>query len=81
MSKAFQSYWTSHAINMQPNSPKNALLKKWPLWDPTNEINLQLDSPIITNQHLISDKCNFWDQLFNSTQTAHQKNQPGKQQW
>jgi carboxylesterase type B len=64
LSGNFQDYWTNFAKSLDPKvGTESSELLKWPKYDAADETNIVLDLPLSLNKHLLSNDCNFWDQL------------------
>jgi para-nitrobenzyl esterase len=58
MSNIFQKYWGNFANNGDVNGGGNTI---WPHHNKTGDYNIVLDVPSSAQQHLYSDKCQYWD--------------------
>jgi para-nitrobenzyl esterase len=63
VSSAMKDYWTEFAKTGDPNLDRQP---KWPRYEMESDRHLSLADPIKADSHLLSDKCDFWDQRVSS---------------
>mmetsp|Transcript_6568 Transcript_6568/g.18571 ORF Transcript_6568/g.18571 Transcript_6568/m.18571 type:complete len:563 (+) Transcript_6568:113-1801(+) len=57
------SYWGNFAHTGDPNNGPASTEINWPLYDPTDMVNLDLNITIRTIDHIRQEYCDFWDTI------------------
>jgi len=61
MADGISAFWGNFASTRNPNSGPLPVNLMWPKYSPASDINMQLQVPLNTTQHLQQKLCDMWD--------------------